>query len=116
MMITEAHFNRATLDCMTALRRRIKQDIGINIRLTAPDAAEELIKWSGTSHIPEVRALGQQLADILAPAATEQAAQPAIGAIASRRLGAQNHRQPTPESGSDAPSTSVRIYRGQIVR
>ena len=40
-MIAEAQFNRATLDCMTALRRQLKRTLGVTIRLGDPDAVEE---------------------------------------------------------------------------
>lgn len=118
-MITEAHFNRATLECMTALRRRIKQDSGISISLADPDAAQKLISLSSSSQLPEVQALGKQLVEILAPpAAAGQSDSAMNGAIASRRLAAQNPRQmraPAP-TVPNATSPSVRIYRGQIVR
>ena len=41
-MIAEAQFNRATLDCMTALRRQLKRTLGVTIRLGDPDAVEEV--------------------------------------------------------------------------
>ncbi len=113
-MITEVHFNRTTLDCMTTLRRRIRQDTGINVSLADPGAAEELIRLSSSSQSPDVRALGSQLANILAPSTAIE--QSAPGVIASRRLAAQNPRQAPLPTQPEAPSSSVRIYRGQIVR
>ena len=56
-MIAEAQFNRATLDCMTALRRQLKRTLGVTIRLGDPDAVESMIGLSRDSSSAEIREL-----------------------------------------------------------
>gem|GEM_PF-382902 len=116
-MITEAQFNRGTLDCMTALRRRLKQDMGVTIRLAEPDAVERMLQLSNTSEMSEIRELGLRLSTLLMPSlAPDEEAMLAQGAIAAR----QYHQRATRvvELATEPPtaSASVRIYRGQIIR
>ncbi len=118
-MISEAQFNRGTLDCMTALRRRLKQDTGVVIRLAEPDAVERMLQLSHDSPLADIRELGLRLAQLLAPLAEADEASPARGAIASRRYDNRVTRlsEPVAATATPAPaSTSVRIYRGQIIR
>lgn len=116
-MISEAHFNRGTLDCMTALRRRLKQDMGIVIRLAEPDAVERMLQISHDSALAEIRELGMRLSGMLAPRAAPDDAVLAQGAIAARRYQPRETRpDEMGEESSSTPSTSVRIYRGQVIR
>ncbi|WVM89329.1 hypothetical protein UMZ34_01135 [Halopseudomonas pachastrellae] len=55
-MIAEAQFNRATLDCMTALRRQLKRSLGITVRLGDPDAVEHMIDSAVTASCRDPRA------------------------------------------------------------
>lgn len=116
-MISEAQFNRGTLDCMTALRRRLKQDMGIVIRLAEPDAVERMLQISRDSALDDIRELGMRLSGLLAPLADPEEAVLAQGAIAARRY---QPRETRPVEVNDEPSptasTSVRIYRGQVIR
>ncbi|SDR92836.1 hypothetical protein SAMN05216421_0584 [Halopseudomonas xinjiangensis] len=114
-MISEAQFNRGTLDCMTALRRLLKQDTGVVIRLAEPDAIERLLQLSHDSQRADIRELGLRLSNMLEPLAGVEDGGRAQGAIASRRY--RVARLPDPATEVPAPaSTSVRIYRGQIIR
>lgn len=119
-MFTEAQFNRSTLECMTTLRRRLKQELGVLVRLSDVDAVEHMIRLSRDSSLGDIRELGLRLIELTAPLAAPAADMPfAQGAIASRQRrmqpGASTDFDPSPPSrqGESAP---VRIYRGQIVR
>ncbi|MFT6431798.1 MAG: hypothetical protein ACJATR_002927, partial [Halopseudomonas sp.] len=65
-MLTEAQFNRSTLECMTILRRRLKQELGITVRLSQEGAATEMIRLSATSTQEDLRELGQRLSGMVA--------------------------------------------------
>lgn len=119
-MFTEAQFNRSTLECMTALRRRLKQELGITVKLSDVDAVEHMLHLSQHSHLEDIRELGLRLA---AMTTLESAPQPEMhlgqGAIAAR----QRLLHQTPGPGFEAPrparqtdSAPLRIYRGQVVR
>jgi|TARA_R110000796_G_scaffold127333_4_gene242552 hypothetical protein len=118
IMFTEAQFNRNTLECMTALRRRLKQELGVVVRLSDTDAVEHMINLSRDSQLEDIRELGSRLADMTAPEADpEPELQLGQGAIASRQRLLQQkpapNYDPPPRQSDSAP---VRIYRGQIVR
>ncbi|PKM31670.1 MAG: hypothetical protein CVV07_00730 [Gammaproteobacteria bacterium HGW-Gammaproteobacteria-11] len=119
-MIAEAQFNRMTLECMTALRRRLKQELGVTVRLSEEDAVEHMIRLSRDSHQGDIRELGLRLADMTQPKA-EDSLEPQMGqgAIASRQRLLQQVPDPTFEVPTEAmrnASAAVRIYRGQVVR
>lgn len=117
-MFTDAQFNRSTLECMTLLRRRLKQELGITVRLSEEGATAKMIRLSATSSQEDLRELGQRL---LCMVAEEPEHLPEItfgqGAIAAR----QRHMQGS-KPAEVAPahvrtgSSAVRIYRGQVVR
>ncbi|WP_022962835.1 hypothetical protein [Halopseudomonas pelagia] len=119
-MFTEAQFNRSTLECMTALRRRLKQELGVIVRLSDVDAVEHMIRLSRDSRLGDIRELGLRLADMTTPTAEPELATPlGQGAIASRQRllhqAPSTDFDPPPPSRQDE-SAPVRIYRGQIVR
>lgn len=118
-MIAEAQFNRATLDCMTSLRRHIKRSLGVTVRLSEPDAVENMIGLSRDCPFADIRELGSRLANMVSPPEPEQEeSMVAHGAIAARQYQAQVHArsQVQSESAPATPSGSVRIYRGQVIR
>lgn len=85
-------FNKAVLDCMQTLRRRLKDEQQIDIRLSQPDAITAMLTACLCSNDEHTRALGKQLAvysDVPFPTASRAAPLPA--------------------------HPSVRIYRGQRV-
>ncbi len=117
-MFTEAQFNRSTLECMTILRRRLKQELGVTIRLSEEGAAESMIRLSTSSQQNDIRELGQRLTDMIRT--DPEAPQPAAfgqGAIASRQrlMQGMNKVETAPANLAQTPS-AVRIYRGQVVR
>lgn len=117
-MIAESQFNRSTLDCMTLLRRRLKQTLGVNIRLSQPDAPEQLVKHASDCEQAEIRELGQRLHQLLTPDAPEPVLPQvtlAQGAIESRTYKAERKPVAEPEPQSRKPGGSVRVYRGQVI-
>lgn len=100
--------NRAVLDCMKTLRRRLREEQAVDIRLSQPDAISAMLSACLASTDEETRRLGQCLAQFserpfdLAtddPAARLQAGHPLLV------------EAPAPSR----PGGSVRIYRGQRV-
>lgn len=92
--------NKALLDCMQTLRRRLRDELALEIRLSQPDAVVALLGGCLQSSDEQTRRLGQHLATLVelpqpAPAATQPLATPA-----------------QPEA---PPGGSLRIYRGQRV-
>jgi len=118
-MIADAQFNRATLDCMTTLRRHLKRSLGVTVHLGDPDAVESMIGLSRDCPNADIRDLGNRLADMVAPVVPEpEESMVAQGAIAARQyhVNAQRRRDMPAEPTPAPPSGSVRIYRGQVIR
>ncbi len=86
--------NKEVLDCMKALRRRLREETDVDIRLSQPDAIVAMLDGSLKSSDEETRRLGQRLAEL--------ADQPRRAAV-------------TPLAAVELPVGSVRIYRGQRV-
>lgn len=117
-MFTEAQFNRSTLECMTILRRRLKQELGVTVRLSDEGAAEQMISLSATSAEKDTRELGRRLSGMItvAPEPPQQVAF-GQGAIASRQRQRQGMTAPEAQPTKlPQGSSAVRIYRGQVVR
>ncbi|MFC3606623.1 hypothetical protein [Stutzerimonas tarimensis] len=55
--------NKAVLDCMQSLRRKLRAEQNLVIRLSQPDAIATMIAACQQSSDPETRALGQRLAE-----------------------------------------------------
>ncbi len=94
--------NKAVLDCMQTVRRRLRQELELDIRLSQQDAVGRMLEACLQSSSSELRQLGEQLARL---SEIEVHAQPAP-AVA-----------PAPRTQPDAPAPgpSVRIYRGQRI-
>lgn len=112
--------NKAVLDCMQALRRRLRDELCVDIRLSQPDAVEAMLMACLRSSDQETRSLGIRLAemsDFQAPAAH------ADEAHAAPRQQYRGHLQPgaeimsiaPPAAIAEAPRGSVRMYRGQRI-
>lgn len=89
-------FNKAVLDCMQQLRRRLREEMQLDIRLSQPDAIQTMLTACLCSGDESTRDLGKQLAclsDVLAPDVTK----------------------PSPSEQHTGHQPSVRIYRGQRV-
>ncbi len=57
--------NKALIDCMQLLRRRVRNEQGIDIHLHQPDAVEALLMASRTSREPQTYQLGERLAQLI---------------------------------------------------
>lgn len=86
-------FNKALLDCMQTLRRRLREEQHLHIRLSQPDAIPAMLAACLCSSDELTRDLGKQLA-----AYSDNAPDTDI----------------TPATPKESQS-SVRIYRGQRV-
>lgn len=95
--------NKAVLDCMQALRRRLRAETGEDIRLSHSDALPRMLQACHASRSTETRALGRQLAQLSGHSLpVEPPSRPS---------------SPPPASSTALPpsGTTVRIYRGQRV-
>lgn len=89
-------FNKAVLDCMQHLRRRLRDEQQLDIRLSQSDAIQTMLMACLRSSDETTRDLGKQLATF--------SDMPAL--IETTRVTPQSPRRHEP---------SVRIYRGQRV-
>ena len=97
--------NKAMLDCMQALRRRLRNELALDIRLSQPDAINAMLSACLFSSDEETRQLGQRLAQFSDKAA------PVAKPVTAVELPA-----PLLETAHAGKSgASVRIYRGQRV-
>lgn len=89
--------NKEVIDCMKLLRRRLRNELGLEIHLHQPNAIDALLMASRTSRDPETYQLGERLARLMA------------------------HDQPSVTSAlsthQESPTDHLRvgIYRGQRV-
>ncbi|WP_263142448.1 hypothetical protein [Pseudomonas sp. RIT-PI-AD] len=68
---------KAVLDCMQAIRRRLREEQALDIRLNQADAITAMLAACGQSENPDTQALGERLAElsgtqVAAPALTEE--------------------------------------------
>lgn len=98
--------NKAVLDCMQALRRRLRSELAVDIRLSQPDAIEAMLVACLRSSDMETRALGQHLAQFLDSQDNLPATKPNLKATVE---------VPSPLAQLDSARGSVRMYRGQRV-
>lgn len=85
--------NKELLDCMQALRRRLRQELGVDVRLSQTDAISALLEGGLKSDDVQTRGLAQRLAQL------SDSAPPVA---------------PTPVT-AEAPGASLRVYRGQRI-
>lgn len=98
--------NKAVLDCMQALRRRLRSELAVDIRLSQPDAIEAMLVACLRSSDMDTRALGQRLAQFLDNQENLPAAKPSLKATVEVAR---------PLAQLDSARGSVRMYRGQRV-
>jgi hypothetical protein len=100
--------NREVLDCMKSLRRRLREELAVDIRMSQPDAISTMLSACLTSTSEETRQLGQLLAQYsdrpFASAAESSTSRPQAG---HALLDQDPQAKPT--------SGSLRMYRGQRV-
>ncbi len=89
-------FNKAMLDCMQSLRRRLRDEQQLDIRLSQPDAITAMLTACLCSNDERTRELGRQLATY------SDTPTPVLN-------------RPSTSEPPVIPAASVRIYRGQRV-
>ena len=105
--------NKAVLDCMQKLRRRLREELGTDIHLSQSDVISALLAACALSDSLQTRQLGEELARLSGTSSSEAAqADP-------RAQPRYSGQVPSPAAAS-APVPSgeerqVRIYRGQRV-
>jgi hypothetical protein len=98
--------NREVLDCMMSLRRRLREELAVDIRMSQPDAINSMLSACLTSTNEQTRQLGQLLA--------QYSDRPFTQPVAASRV--QAGHPLLAEELAQRPSTgSVRMYRGQRV-
>lgn len=98
--------NREVLDCMISLRRRLREELAIDIRLSQPDAVTCMLSACLNSSNEQTRQLGQ----LLAQCSDRPFAQ--AGAVPRMQAG---HPLLVEDPAPRRASESVRMYRGQRV-
>ncbi len=108
--------NKALVDCMQTLRRRLRSEMGVDIRLSQPDAIAAMLAACLRTHDDTTRQLGQRLAELggLQPGKAPSA-QPAKVASQEPAMESTPLASVTIPPAVQAQSGSVRIYRGQRV-
>ena len=90
--------NKEVLDCMKALRRRLREEKDVDIRMSQPNAVIAMLDGSLKSDDEETRRLGQRLAEL-----SDQPQRATVTPLAAVELPVCT------------PTGSVRVYRGQRV-
>ena len=105
--------NKAVLDCMQSLRRRLREELSVDIRLSQPDAVEAMLLACLRSSDQDTRRLGIRLAEL----SDSAAAAPAPAHPARQYRGHELPEQQSAPQDHDAEQRghSVRMYRGQRV-
>ena len=108
--------NKAVLDCMQSLRRRLRDELALDIRLSQPDAVEAMLLACLHSSDQDTRSLGMRLAELSDVPSVEP--MPSAPVHAQRQY--RGHELPQPQSAGPATDDeqrnhSVRMYRGQRV-
>ena len=99
--------NKAVLDCMQALRRRLREELNLDIRLSQPDVVEAMLLACLRSNDQDTRSLGIRLAELsdFHGASKPATTVPYRGTVAEIPVAVNE----PPREGS------VRMYRGQRV-
>jgi len=96
-------YNKAFIDCLGALRRRLKQEQGLEIRFNETGAIPRMLAASQQSNDPETRALAERLALMsgMAPEVRPPASAEALpdSSYVSAEFMAANHRYAGPLRG-----------------
>ena len=105
--------NKAVLDCMQSLRRRLREELSVDIRLSQPDAVEAMLLACLRSSDQDTRNLGIRLAEL--SDFQQASAQPAAAQASRQYRGHELPEQAAPAQDDAARGHSVRMYRGQRV-
>lgn len=108
--------NKAVLDCMQSLRRRLREELSVDIRLSQPDAVEAMLLACLRSSDQDTRNLGIRLAEL--SDFQQTVAQPAAAHPARQYRGQELPEPATAHHPAEeaARGHSVRMYRGQRIQ
>lgn len=105
--------NKAVLDCMQALRRRLRDELAVDIHLNQADAVEAMLMACLRSADQDTRNLGIRLAEL---SDFQSAAEPSAPARQYRGQALADEPAAAAAATSDeTPRGTVRMYRGQRV-
>lgn len=110
--------SKAMVDCMQTLRRRLRSELGVDIRLSQGDSVAAMLAACLRSHDETTRHLGQRLAELSglqnqpdnSRDSSRKVAEQAVVEAPDKPL-ASVSVPPSVQSGAG----SVRIYRGQRI-
>ncbi|MBC9251789.1 hypothetical protein A9179_16080 [Pseudomonas alcaligenes] len=109
--------NKALLDCMQSLRRRLRDELQLDIRLSQPDAVEAMLLACLRSTDQDTRNLAIRLAELSdfhsAPAASQGT--PGKQYRGHSQAPAADTPAPAAASPVEEPRESLRMYRGQRI-
>lgn len=57
-------FTREVLDCMQKVRRRLRDEQAVDIRISQEDAVSRMLDACAASQVDETRALGERLSEL----------------------------------------------------
>ena len=82
---------KSVLDCMQTLRRRLRQEQDVDIRLSQPDAVMQMLIACAASDVEDTRQLGAKLSELtnirMAPPAAPQLSEAELIAKYTRYAG-----------------------------
>jgi len=107
--------NKAVLDCMQSLRRRLREELSVDIRLSQTDAVEAMLLACLRSSDQDTRRLGIRLAELSDSAAAAPAPTPAHPARQYRGHELPEQQSAPQDNDAEQRGHSVRMYRGQRV-
>lgn len=102
--------NKATLDCMQTLRRRLREELGTDIHLSQSDVISALLAACELSDSIQTHRLGEQLAALAGSSGAAGAAERARPLYRGQVPAPDGHGTP-----AQAEERQVRIYRGQRI-
>ena len=60
----QMEFTREVLDCMQKVRRRLREEQAVDIRISQEGAVDRMLEACAVSSVDETRALGERLSDL----------------------------------------------------
>lgn len=92
------NLSKEMIDVMQQLRKRLRSEFDVDIRLSQPNVVQQILEWVDKSHDQKTRLLFADLEDMMG-------------------VELEHHRDPEEEASRKASHDAVvkRIYRGQVI-
>lgn len=103
------------IDIMQQLRKRLRSEFGVELKLSQPDIVKHILELVSKSHDQRTLLLFADLEDMMGIQLMARSETAEETPVSTKRM---YRGQPIPDSGSQAMSTDTRpkrIYRGQVV-